>query len=604
MHGPLVALTILTLGAALIVWALQRWRLSPVLGYLTMGVLVGPFQASFFGEGKHVHEFADIGVILLMFFIGLEFHLGELRAMLKICLGGGSMQVALAALAGGLCAWAFGVPPMAAGIVGLMIAFSSTALVMRSFEDRREGDRHLARTAVAVLLFQDLAAILVVAVLPVLKSFNGPAGSTVDWRPIVTQVGLLVVALPVLFFGARYVLPKLFERTALARQPEAFSLLSLGACMLVALAAQMAGASTALGAFLGGLVLSHTPFASQILADLSTLRNLSMAFFFVTVGMLADVSYVAANALPLAGALAGLVLLKTLLTAAATAVWRVPLGVSLGVALALAQIGEFSFVLGREAQLAGFLSDASLRFVLALAVLSMLATPFLIGLSDRLVAWAGRRPQAAPASVPDAKAPAAEGEAAAEAEAARPLRAVVVGYGPVGRTLTRILTDFGIQPVVIDLNLETVRKLNGMGIRALFGDSGRREILEAAGIKDAAYLLITLPDLAGRMPVVATARLMNPSLKILTRARYLAERSMLEDAGASGVSYEEAEVAVGLAEMLLREVGGNAEDIQKEARRIRAEIALRTGFTMMLPAPVRPKPLGGPPAPGNETATP
>lgn len=599
MHGPLVALTILTLGAALLVWFLQRWKLSPVLGYLALGILVGPFQGELFGSPEHVHELADVGVVLLMFFIGLEFHLSDLRSMLKVCLGGGSLQVLLTAAVAGGVAHAAGMNTVSSCLVGLMVAFSSTALVMRTYEDRRESDRHTARTAVALLLFQDLAAIFAVAILPMLKS-SGSVSSNADessgWL-LIKDIGLLCVALPALFAGSRYVLPKLFERTALARQPEAFSLLSLGACLLVALAAKMAGASMALGAFLGGLVLCQTPFASQIAADLSTLRNLAMAFFFITVGMLVDLPFVASNAFYLLALLAGLIVFKTLLTAVALVPWRVPPTVTFGVALALSQIGEFSFVLGREAELAGLLSDAGLRFVLSLAVLSMLLTPFLMNASNAFGLWAGRRFERGPAEAP---APAKETPNVASTGAA-PLRAVVVGYGPVGRTLTRILSDFGIHPTVIDLNLETVKKLGALGIHALYGDAGRREILESARIKDAAYLLVTLPDLAGRMPVVATARLMNPALKIFARARYLGERSMLEDAGASGVSYEEAEVAVGLAEMLLREVGAQEDDIQKESRRIRAEIALRTGFTMMLPAAPKPRSLGSdPPAPAGK----
>jgi CPA2 family monovalent cation:H+ antiporter-2 len=298
-----------------------------------------------------------------------------------------------------------------------------------------------------------------------------------------------------------------------------------------------------------------------------------LAFFFVTVGMLVSPQFFAEHAWVLLAALAGVLAIKILTTAAALKVLQVPIGMAAGVALALAQIGEFSFVLGQEARSAELISAEAYTFVLALAVLSMLLTPFLVNASSVFARWFGEM-MPTPATIP-------EGLQGRTGSA----HAIVVGYGPVGRTLARILRDFGIHPTVIDMNIETVRKLTDIGETALFGDAGRREILQAARVEQATYLLVTLPDLPSRIPVVATARILNPGLKIFVRARYLGERSMLEDAGAIAVSYEEAEVAVSLAGFLLREIGAQPADIEREERRIRAEIDLRTGFTVVLPRP-------------------
>ena len=582
-HDPFLLLTAMTLGAALLVWLLQRLRLSPIIGYLALGILVAPWKDWLLPAPEAAEALAEFGVVLLMFFIGLDFHLAEMRQLLKLCLGGGVLQVVLTAAAAGLAAWLCGAPPPEAGVIGLMISFSSTALVMKAYEERRESDSYTARTAVAVLLLQDLAAILAVAVLPVVAGLTMQAAPASTSAPGAgapfTKMLLLFVVLPLAFLGARYALPRLFERTAVARLPEAFSLLSLGACLVVALAAREAGASLALGAFLGGLVLCETPFSSQIMADLTALRNLALAFFFVSVGMLVDLSFVGSHLLALAAAVAGVLLLKMLLMAGVLAVLRVPLAIAAAAGLALAQVGEFSFVLGREALALGLIEPRAYQFVLVVGVATMAVTPFLVAYSKpfgrKAEQWLGVKAVVLPEDPPPT--------GTTESLQAVSLRAVVVGYGPVGKTLTRILMDFGIQPAVIDLNLETVKKLTAIGIKAIYGDAGRREILEKAGIKEAAYLLVTLPDLPGRLPVVATARLMNPGLKIFTRARYLAERSMLEDAGASAVSYEECEVAVGLATHLLREIGAKDEDIGKEGERIRAEINLRTGFTMIPP---------------------
>jgi len=581
MHAALLALTLLTLGAAGIAWALKRAGLSPLLGYLILGIVAAPFQDALFENPKAARDLAEFGVILLMFFIGLEFHLGQLRSMLLLTIGSGTIQVALTALLAGATAWLCGASPPAAAVLGLMVAFSSTALVMKAFEDRRESDSHRARLSIAVLLMQDIAAILAVAVLPLALAMFASAPSS-GAAPLslfdgLKKIGVLFIVLPFLFVGTRYLLPKLFEKAALARAPDVFSLLSLGACFSVALAAEMAGASLALGAFLGGLVLSETPFASQIMADLSTVRNLALAFFFVSVGMLVDLAFVREHLGGLMLALAGLVILKSALTALALRCFKVDWRDGLSVGLCLAQIGEFSFVLGGASQ--NVLDRQSYQFVLALAVLSMLLTPFLVAFSGKLSGAIPVGTNNEPADKNVRSTP--------EQSAVANLRAIVVGYGPVGRTLTRILRDFGITPVIVDMNFETVKKLTQNGMIAVYGDAGRRDILLKAGVEESGYLLVTLPDLAARMPVVATARMLNPNIKILTRARYLGERAMLEDAGATSVSYEEAEVAVSLAKYLLREIGARETEIEREAQRIRSEISMRTGFTSMMPSPKR-----------------
>ncbi|HYG75502.1 MAG TPA: cation:proton antiporter [Planctomycetota bacterium] len=579
MHDAFIAITVLTLGASALVWLLQRLRMSPIIGYILLGVLAGPFKSWLFGaESETAETMTELAIILLMFFIGLEFHLEELRANLRLLLLGGTLQVLFTAtIAAALCR-TLDIGYAAAVIIGLMVAFSSTALVFKAFEDRRESDSQRSRVALVVLVFQDLAAILIVSILPLFSTASPGSGTSL--LDAVFRLSALFVLLPLLFAGTRKLLPIVFSSAAVARTPELFSLLSLGICLSVALAAQFAGASLALGAFLGGLVLCQTPFASQIIADLSTLRNLSLAFFFVSVGMLVDLGFVTAHALQLLGALVALLILKTIATLISLRLAGTMLAVSAGVALALAQIGEFSFVLGREAVARKLLPPAEFQFVLALALLSMLATPFLVQFSGVFGQYCASLNKSERADKP-------AGPTLGEPTA---VRAIVVGYGPVGRTLTRIMKDFGIEPVIIDMNIETVKKLTQADFFAIYGDAGRREILRAAGVEHAAFLLVTLPDLPGRIPVVATARMLNPTIKILTRARYLAEQAMLEEAGATAIAYEESEVAVSLARFLLREIGASEADVQREAQRIRAEIAVRSGFSVVMPSPVqRPK---------------
>jgi len=603
-HDPLFLFTVLVLGAALSVWLLQRFKLSPILAYLALGIACEPQVTESLHEGAEL--LADTGVVLLMFFIGLEFHLDEIRKMLRVAIVGGVLQVVLVAGGvGGLCL-CFGLDGFGALVVGLMAAFSSTALVMKAFADRQEAQTYRARISLAILIFQDIAAILTVALLPLVAlAFGAGHSGAVSGGEIARQLVFLFIVLPASFLALRFVLPRWFMRVAKSRSQEAFSLLSLGACLLVALVAKLAGASTALGAFLGGLVLSHTPFASQIMADLGTLRNLALGFFFFTVGLLVDPLFLWTHLHLLVPALAGLILLKALLTWGSLSAVRVPAEVGLAAGVILAQIGEFSFVLGKQSSDLGLLHADAYKFVLALAVLSMVATPFLMGLGSWIADRAALRGSATTPGAPGVSVEAAK-PAPPQPEIPRSQRetivmpasrAIVVGYGPVGRTLTRILFDFDIRPTVIDLNIETVKKLKDRGYSALFGDASKREILQAAGVGEARYLLVTLPDLASRMPVVATAALMNPNIKIFVRARYLGERAMLEDAGATAASYEEAETSVALARFLLGDLGVPDHEIEREAERIRGEIAVRTGFTMMIPAPPRKSSSDAPPPP-------
>lgn len=564
----LLGLLVLTLGAALLAWIFQRLRLSPVLGYLLLGLAISPFQQHIFQGLDAAPAFAELGVILLMFFIGLEFHLDELRSMLVLCLVGGGLQVLLTA---GVVTALVGFSGMAwpvAVVIGLMVSFSSTALVMKGFAERQAEDSPLARLSLAVLLFQDLAAILAVALLPLAATFLHE-GASLGWDNI-KRFLVLFLGLPALFFGARYLLPRLFKRMAEAHVQEAFSLLSIGAVLLIAVATQFAGGSLALGAFLGGLVISRTPFATQIVADLTTLRNLALAFFFVSVGLLVNIEFLWNNAGLIAIAWIVLVLLKLLLATIALRLCRVPLALAAGVGLALAQIGEFSFVLTQQAQAQGLVGEQRFPTMLSLAVLSLLLTPFLVNASAPFSRWLSRGVTEKP-------------DESAKHKNAADVRAVVVGYGPVGKTLTRLLRVFGIEPVVIDLNLATIERLKAIRVAAVYGDATRTEVLEAAGIKDAAFLLVTQPDERGRLGVISAANRINPQLTVLARARYLSEEDKLKAAGATEVFAEETTVAIALAQRLLREIGVAEEVVAKEAARIPDEIATRSGFTLLLP---------------------
>lgn len=566
--------------AALLVYVLHRLRQSSIVAFLLLGMVVGPSALDLVASGELIEALAEIGVVLLLFFIGLEFNVDALRRMAGLALLGSGAQLLLTTAAAAVAARALGWGWAPAAFAGLCVALSSTAIVMKAFEDRREADSHTARASLAILLGQDLVAMAALAATALLApdgsgapaAAAGAAGAS--WSP---PAWLPWVGLPLLFAGARAVLPRLFARAALTRNAELFALSSLAACFLVASVAHLSGASVALGAFLGGLVFADTAFEHQMRADLGTVKNLALGLFFLSIGMLVDLRVAGASLPLLAGGVVAVVIVKTAIAALVLRMSGKPWRIAAGGGLALSQVGEFAFVLATSAGGAALLGDAARERIIPLAVLSMLAAPSLVAASSRfgrqVAAWLGRGGRrGAPAEEP----------ADAPGGPSGPY-AIVVGYGPVGRTLCRILLKLGVRVCVIEINPGTVEKLRKIGREALFGDASRREVLQAARIEQAQWLIVTLPDLGSRAGIVATARAAAPRVRILSRARYLGEQARLESAGADAVAYEEAEVAVELAQLLLSQLGVEQELVDDEIRVIRSEIAVRTGFTVFRP---------------------
>jgi len=334
------------------------------------------------------------------------------------------------------------------------------------------------------------------------------------------------------------------------------------------------GASMALGAFLAGMVVSQSEVHHQAAADALPMRDAFAVLFFVSVGMLFDPWFIIEQPFLVTAVLAIIMLGKPAAALFIVLVLGYPVRTALTVAIGLAQIGEFSFILADVARSLKVLPIEGQSVLVAAALLTITLNPPLFRSLNKIEAALQKRP-ALWRFLNRRNKDSQYALLAPEQTTANPaeIQAVVVGYGPVGKTLTRILMDFKIRPTIIDMNVDTVKRLNAEGNNAIYGDAGSREILEAANISKARYLLVTLPDLASRFSVVATAKLLNPGLKVLSRARYLGEREMLEEAGASAIAYEEAEVAVLLARFLLQEVGAPQAAIETEETRIRQEFS-------------------------------
>ncbi len=583
MHdlGLIVTLA-LGLSAALILgYVTQRLGLSPILGYLLAGVVVGPYTPGPVADTKLASQLAEIGVVLLMFGVGLHLKLKDLIAVKSIAIPGAVGQSLVATALGTLVAWAYGWSAGEGVVLGLAISVASTVVLMRGLMDRNLLESPQGHIAVGWLIVEDIFTVLVLVLLPVLTAaFKHGVGGPAD---ILNSIGITILKLGVLgvvvVMAGKKIFPWLLTRVARTRSRELFTLAVLAIALVIATgSAYFFGASLALGAFLAGIVVGQSTLSHQAAADAIPMRDAFAVIFFVSVGMLFDPRFIAAQPILVIAVLGIVLLAKPLAAFLIVVVLGYSLQTALTVAVALGQIGEFSFILAEAARQLDVLPQEGHSVLIVAALVSISVNPLLfralgpfeLFLRGRKRLWAmlnyrvERRGRES-----NAEAVARMGQVEAEK-----IRAVVVGYGPVGKTVTRILEGFDIHPVIVDLNADTVAHLAHEGKSAIYGDAGNPEILKTAGVERAKYLIVTLPASLSRIPVIIGARELNPDLKILTRARYLAERADHEEFGVTEAWYEEAEAAVGLSEILLRAEGADKQRIEEDLKRIRFEFSL------------------------------
>lgn len=533
----------------------NRLKLSPIVGYLLAGIAVGPFTPGFVAQAKLASELAEVGVILLMFGVGLSFHLSELLAVRKTAIPGALAGASTATLLGLGVAKMFGFSTAASVLFGLTICATSTVVLLRVLADRNEMQTPGAHVAIGWLVVEDLIAILALVLIPVFLGPKGEHSGSVGMTVAIAvgKVALLVVL--VLVAGSRAI-PWLLERVAKTRSRELFTLTVLVVALGVAVvAAQVFGASMALGAFLGGMVVGQSEFGARAASEALPMRDAFAVLFFVSIGMLFDPRQLWAVA-PLALATLAVVFVgKPLVAFAVMRLLKYPNAVAVVVAAALAQIGEFSFIVATVGRDLNILPDSATQVLVAVAMVSITASPFLVAWAHRLA----RKLDGAVATVATASFHDVD---------ASHYRAIVVGGGPVGRTLVRVLRDNGIVPSVIELNHATVVALGKEGIRATYGDASQPSILEAAGVRDAHGLVFAASG-SPATDVVRAALALNPKLRVLARATYASEIAATEAAGAQVVVAAEVEVALAMAENLLEALGATPEQLDHARDRAR-----------------------------------
>jgi monovalent cation:H+ antiporter-2, CPA2 family len=568
MGVPEVLLTLAAgLSAALILgYVTQRIGLSPIVGYLIAGLSVGPHTPGFVANQELAEQLAEVGVVLLMFGVGLQFHLEELLRVRRVAVPGAVAGMVAATLLGAGAATIFGYPLMQALVFGLTLSVASTVVLVRVLSDRDQLHTSTGHIAVGWLVVEDVLTVLVLVLLPTLTTGEVTASTLiVDLLITLAKVaGLLLFAAIV---GKR-VIPRILDAVAATRSRELFTLTVLAVALGIAVvSATLFGVSVPLGAFVAGMVVGRSEYSLRAATDALPMRDAFAVLFFVSVGMLLNPPALLDAPGLLIAALAVVVFGKPLVGAAVVALQRYPLHTVLAVPAALAQIGEFSFILAAQARDLGLLPANALNIVVAVSVLSIVVNPVVARAIAPVERWLSRPPRR--------PAVAGGGDVMAEGGVSSSIepqdRAVVVGYGPTGRTVTRLLRDAGISPTIIELNMDAVRELRDGGVSAVYGDARQTDTLISAGVRHADTLIVSGAD-EGAGATIRAARELNPRVHVFARAAYLRDVPGLTGAGAEQVFSGEGEVALAMTEAVMRRLGATNDQVDRERDRVREEL--------------------------------
>ncbi|HIW79719.1 MAG TPA: cation:proton antiporter [Candidatus Bilophila faecipullorum] len=533
----------------------QKLRMSPLVGYLLAGIIVGPYSPGFVADADTASQCAEIGIILLMFGVGLHFHLKDLLAVQRIVLPGAVAQITAATLLGMLVSHGFGWSWGAGAVFGMAISVASTVVLTRVLADNKALHTTTGHVALGWLVVEDLFTILLLVLLPAVVGGTEIAENV--WHILgITTLKLAALVVFALVVGQR-VIPTLLAYVARTGTRDLFTLAVLVMALGVAVAAaSFFGASMALGAFLGGMVVGQSEFSARAAAEALPMRDAFAVLFFVSVGMLFNPASLITE-WPLILATLGIVLLgKPLAAFLMVKLFGKPLRMALSVAVALAQIGEFSFILAAMGVSFGVLPPEASSAIIVTAIISITLNPLLYRRIETVAHWL----ESKGIGLPHLE------EADLHPTGAQ--RIIVVGYGPVGRHLTRILRDNNLDVVVVEMNIDTVQRQSAKGEKIIYGDATQREVLVHAGAEEAEGLIVSSSS-APAGEIVEVARSINPNMRILVHTTYLSVAENLKHEGASAVFSGEREVAVAMTEYLMRDFGATDEQIERERRALR-----------------------------------
>jgi CPA2 family monovalent cation:H+ antiporter-2 len=573
MHGYDLILTLTAgLGAALVLgFVTQRLGLSPIVGYLLAGTLVGPYTPGYVADAALAEQLAEIGVILLMFGVGLQFHIDELLAVRRVAVPGAIAQSAVATVLGAVLARALGWDWPAGFIFGMALAVASTVVLVRVLSDNNDLHTEGGHIAVGWLVVEDLFTVIALVLLPAL--FGPGRSDTPLWLALaITAVKVTALVAFTAIVGTR-VIPPVLDYVANTKSRELFTLTVLVIALSIAVGSSLIfSVSMALGAFLAGMVVGRSDYSLRAASDALPLRDAFAVLFFVSVGMLLDPGSLLESPGLVTGALAVVLVGKPLVALLLVWVMKYPFKVALTVAIALSQIGEFSFILATMGRELGVLTVAATNALVAASIVSIVLNPLAYRTIDPIERWLTRRPRLRALANRALSIP-SDLKASRPARTADPShRAIVIGYGPTGRTVVRLLRDNEIDPTVVELKMDVVRALRQEGIDAIYGDATRPETMVAANAAKAGALILGSAGMANSTEVIRTARELNPNIRVLARASYLRDIPSLKEAGANTVYSGEGEVALAFIEDILDNLGATPEQIDRERERAHREL--------------------------------
>ncbi|MBW2216165.1 MAG: cation:proton antiporter [Deltaproteobacteria bacterium] len=533
MEIPLLKDILIILGPTIFVlFICHRLRVPTVVGFLLTGIIVGPYGIGLIGAIHEVEIFAEIGVVLLLFTIGIEFSLERLLQIRKSVLLGGSLQVFLTFWATFLISKQFGRAFGESVFIGFLVSLSSTAIVLKLLQERAEIDSPHGNTTLGILIFQDIIVVPMILITPLL---TGATGHISESLLVLLAKGICIILFVIV--SAKWIVPYILYQIARTRNHEIFLLSVVVMCFGVAWMTSWAGLSLALGAFLAGLIISESEYSHEALGNILPFRDVFTCFFFISIGMLLDVGFLFQRPVLIALSVLCVLVLKSIIAGSVAITLGFPLRTGILVGLALGQIGEFSFILSRAGVEHGLLAGNIYQVFLAVSILSMAATPFIMTLAPRLADAVLRLPF--PKKLISGLAPVNK-----MGVSERKDHLIVIGFGVTGRHLAQAARMMGITYVIVEMNPETVRAEKSKGEPIYYGDATQKAILQHASIQNARIVVVAINDPTATRRITEIVRRLSPKVHLIVRSRFLQEMMPLHELGADEVIPEEFETAV------------------------------------------------------------
>ncbi|HII84817.1 MAG TPA: potassium transporter KefB [Methanobacterium subterraneum] len=559
MDIPLLRDVVLILTLAVIVLLVfRKMRIPSVLAFFVTGMLAGPHGLGVVSSMGEVQLLAELGVIFLLFTIGIEFSLEKFSQIRRYVIIGGSLQLTLTLAAVYFICLNLGFTSNESIFMGFLVSFSSTAIVLRLLQDNNEIDSVHGQIALGILIFQDIAVVLVILFTPMLAGVN--SGTLNNWPLLVAEgVGLLLFTL----ISTKWVVPTLLHYMSRFKSRELFLLTVILICFGVTLITSLIGLSMALGAFLAGLIISHTDYSHQALGNIQPFQDIFMSFFFVSIGMLLDLSFIAENLLLIIAATIVILTLKSLVAGLTTGLMGLPFRVTVLVGLILSQIGEFSFILSATGLELGIISENIFQIFLSVSLITMSVTPFIMAIAPRISDFSDNLPLPHrfrhgfyPMKLPE--------------ETVWNDHLIIVGFGVNGKNVAKAAHKADIPYVVVEMNPEIVRNEKSEGESIYFGDAAHATVLKNINVQEARTMVVAISDPLGTRKVIGTAKKLNPNLYIIVRTRYIKEMEKLHEVGADEVIPEEFETSIEIFSRVLDQYNLSPEKIDEFIAEIRS----------------------------------